>query len=166
MSAKVLVSVISRRLLLGVLLAATAACGAVTPVEARHKKPFTQALTIIDDKGRADRFNVEFVDTDASRERGLMFRTTLAPNAGMLFDFLTPQQTAFWMKNTYISLDIIFIGPDGHILNIAKQATPLSEDSLLSAGPVRGVLEIPGGRSDELDIGPGDLVKHPIFGTN
>ena len=165
MSAKVSVSVLSRRLLLGVLLAAMAACGAVTPVEARHSKPLTQPLTVVDSAGKPHRFNVEFVDTDASRERGLMYRTALAPNAGMLFDFLTPQQTAFWMKNTYIRLDIIFIAPDGHILNIAKQATPLSEEELLSAGPVRGVLEIPGGRSDQLGIGPGDLVKHPIFGT-
>ena len=165
MAARVLVSVVSRRLLLGSLLAAAAACGASTNVQARHKKSPTEPLTIVDSAGKPHNFKVEFVDDDASRERGLMYRTALAPDAGMLFDFIQPQEVSFWMKNTYIPLDIIFIDQDGHILNIAKQAKTLSLDEIPSAGPARGVLELNGGRCDQLGIEPGDVVKHRIFGN-
>ena len=164
MAAKVLVSLVSRRFLLGSLFSCAAACSA-TGVQARHKKPRTEPLSIVDSRGHVDKFEVEVVDTEATRERGLMYRTTLAPNAGMLFDFPEPRQEAFWMKNTYIPLDIIFIDQTGQILNIAKQATPLSLDEILSAGPVRGVLEIAGGRSDQLGIEAGDVVRHRIFGN-
>ena len=163
MTARVLVGVISRRLLLGLLLCAAVACGAPSGVEAKHANGLTEPLQIVSAGGKVARFKVEVVDNDATRERGLMYRTSLAPDAGMLFDFKTPQQVFFWMKNTYIPLDLIFIDADGHILNIAKQATPLSLDSIPSAGAALGVLEIAGGRSDQLGITAGDVVKHRIF---
>ena len=94
-----------------------------------------------------------------------MFVRDLAENRGMLFIAKAPRVFDMWMKNTYIPLDIIFIDETGQILNIAKQATPLSLDEILSAGPVRGVLEIAGGRSDQLGIEAGDVVKHRIFGN-
>jgi uncharacterized membrane protein (UPF0127 family) len=81
----------------------------------------------------------------------------------MLFDYDPPQPVAFWMKNTFISLDIIFIDGDGRILNIAENTTPLSLERLRSAGEVRGVLEINGGLSAKLGIKPGDKVRHELF---
>jgi hypothetical protein len=109
------------------------------------------------------RFHVEIADNDAEREQGLMYRRTMAADHGMLFEFDPPQPVSFWMHNTYLSLDIIYIGPDGRILNIADHATPFSDENLPSAGPVRGVLELNAGRAEALGILPGDLVRHHIF---
>jgi uncharacterized membrane protein (UPF0127 family) len=108
-------------------------------------------------------FQVEIADTDASREQGLMFRKNLGPNKGMLFDFKRPQQAAFWMKNTLIPLDILYIAADGRIVSIARNAVPHSEVPIPSGGVVLGVLEIAGGRAAQLGIYPGDRVKHRIF---
>ena len=144
------------------LMAATAACSTASS-DARNPQGPTEPLDVVAHDGKVRHFKVEVVDNDDSRERGLMFRMSLAPNAGMLFDFKTPQGVSFWMKNTYIPLDIIFIGSDGHILNIARQARPMDESNLPSAGPALGVLEIAGGRAAQLDIEPGDLVCNRIF---
>ena len=163
---KALKGVFSRRSLIAGLLSLVAACTAVDRLEAHRSRSPTEPLSVITGAGKTYHFRVEIADTDTSRERGLMYRRSLAPDAGMLFDFKTPQEVAFWMKNTYIPLDIIFIGPDGRILNIAANATPMSEANLPSAGPVLGVLEIKGGRALELGIGPGDGVRHRIFPAN
>ncbi len=108
-------------------------------------------------------FTVEIADTNATRERGLMFRKHLAGDQGMLFDFKTPQVVAFWMKNTLIPLDMLFIAPDGHVVSIARQATPMSETPIPSGGDILGVLEIRGGRAAELGVEPGDQVRERIF---
>jgi len=108
-------------------------------------------------------FSVEVVREEKERSRGLMFRQELAENLGMLFDYDPPQQISFWMKNTFLSLDIIFIGSDGRILNIAEKTTPLSLERLPAEGKVRGVLEINGGLSAKLGIKPGDRVRHALF---
>ncbi len=108
-------------------------------------------------------FQVEIADNDASREQGLMFRKSLGPDKGMLFDFKRPQETAFWMKNTLIPLDILYIAADGRIVSIARNAVPYSEVPIPSGGVVLGVLEIAGGRAAQLGIYPGDRVKHRIF---
>lgn len=89
-----------------------------------------------------------------------MFVRHLAPNRGMIFPYDPPQQTAFWMHNTLIPLDIIYVGTDHRILNIAN-ARPLDDTPLPSGGPVSGVLEIAGGRAAELGIVPGDKVRWP-----
>ena len=122
----------------------------------------TEELTI-DTAAGPVRFNVEIADTEEERARGLMFRPSLADDHGMLFDFNPPEAVSFWMHNTMISLDIIFIGTDGRILNIADHATPYSDASIPSAGVARGVLEIGGGRAEALGIHPGDRVHHRIF---
>jgi uncharacterized membrane protein (UPF0127 family) len=88
-----------------------------------------------------------------------MSRKQMAADAGMLFLFERPDPAVFWMKNTYIPLDMIFIGPDGRILNIEANTVPMSLEPVYSAGPASGVLELAGGRSAELGIKPGDLVK-------
>jgi uncharacterized membrane protein (UPF0127 family) len=110
------------------------------------------------------KFRVELANTDASRSRGMMFRTQMAPDAGMLFDFFTEQPASFWMRNTLIPLDMIFIKADGTILNIHQRAIPHDETSINSAGPVRAVLEVNGGTASRLGIKPGDKVDHAIFG--
>jgi len=93
------------------------------------------------------RFTVEMAVNWPEQERGLMFRKSLAPNAGMLFDFMTEQEEAFWMKNTLIPLDMLFIKANGKIARIAAKAVPLSTNSVPSYEPVRAVLEIAGGRA-------------------
>jgi uncharacterized membrane protein (UPF0127 family) len=122
----------------------------------------TEVLTI-DTQGGQVRFNVEIADDDRERNRGLMFRDPLPDDRGMLFHFQTPEFASFWMRNTPSSLDIIFIGLDGRILNIADHTTPYSEESIPAAGLTRGVLEIRAGRAEELGIRPGDRVRHRIF---
>lgn len=87
-------------------------------------------------------YDVEVVDTEASFKKGLMYRKMLPEENGMIFDFEIPRITSFWMKNTYIPLDIIFIGIDGRIVNIAENTTPLSEELISSKAVVSAVLEI------------------------
>jgi uncharacterized membrane protein (UPF0127 family) len=108
-------------------------------------------------------FGVEMAVTPEEQAKGLMFRRQLPEKQGMLFDFHREQPTAFWMKNTYIPLDMIFIRADGRILRIAENTKPLSEDLVPSGGPVRAVLEVIGGTAKKLGIAAGDRVKHPIF---
>ncbi|MGC2132522.1 MAG: DUF192 domain-containing protein, partial [Xanthobacteraceae bacterium] len=100
-------------------------------------------------------FSVELATNDAERARGLMFRKSLPEGHGMLFDFQTEQPVQFWMRNTYIPLDMIFIRGDGRVLNIAQNATPLSDALIPSAGPVRGVLEVIAGTARKYHIAPG-----------
>ncbi|HEY7853438.1 MAG TPA: DUF192 domain-containing protein [Caulobacteraceae bacterium] len=109
------------------------------------------------------RFKVEVAENSASRERGLMFRRALAPDRGMLFDFKRAQPVAFWMKDTLIPLDMLFIAADGHILSIARNAVPMSEAPVPSGGAVLGVLEIAGGRAAAIGAAPGDRVRDRIF---
>jgi uncharacterized membrane protein (UPF0127 family) len=109
-------------------------------------------------------FGVELAVTPEEQARGLMFRRDLPEMQGMLFDFHREQPTSFWMKNTYVSLDMIFIRADGRILSIAENTVPLSEALVPSGGPVRAVLEVIAGTCKKLGIAPGDRVKHPIFG--
>jgi uncharacterized membrane protein (UPF0127 family) len=106
-------------------------------------------------------FTVEVVDTPAARNKGLMFRQSLAKDAGMLFDFKQEQQTAFWMQNTFIPLDMVFIAADGEVRTIHVNAKPHDTTSIPSGVPVQFVLEIPGGRSVEIGLKPGDRIEHP-----
>lgn len=106
-------------------------------------------------------FNIEVVDTAESRAQGLMYRQELAPDAGMLFDFLEDREVSFWMRNTFIPLDMVFITGDGVVKNIHVNARPHDPTGIPSDGPVQFVLEIPGGRSVELGIEAGDTVTHP-----
>jgi len=108
-------------------------------------------------------FAVEMAENDAERAKGLMFRKELPEGRGMLFDFHREQEVSFWMENTYIPLDMIFIRGDGRILRIAENTEPLSTRIISSGGPVRAVLEVIAGTARKLDIAPGDRVGHPIF---
>jgi len=108
-------------------------------------------------------FTVEIADTEAARSKGLMFRKSLPPGHGMLFNFRKEAPVGFWMKNTLIPLDMIFIRGDGRILSIAENTQPLSEEVIPSGGPVLAVLEVSGGTARKLGIAPGDRVANPIF---
>ena len=111
------------------------------------------------------RFAVELARTPDERAMGLMYRTRLADDAGMLFLFPRPVMASFWMHNTLISLDMLFISADGRIVNIVAEAEPLTLDSRRSAAPVVAVLELAGGRAAALGIMPGDRVRHAALKT-
>ena len=108
-------------------------------------------------------FSVELATTDKERETGLMYRKELPDGKGMLFDFSPEQQISMWMKNTYISLDMIFIRADGRILRIAENTEPQSLNIISSGGLAKGVLEVIAGTAQKYGIAPGDRVAHPLF---
>ena len=108
-------------------------------------------------------FSVELASNEEQRSRGLMFRKELPEGQGMLFDFQREQEVAFWMKDTPLPLDMIFIRANGRILRIVENTVPFSLQQVPSGGPVRGVLEVIGGTARKLGIAPGDQVAHPIF---
>lgn len=145
-----------------VLLVGLAGASLVRPSSLLASEPRLEPLTIHTARGPA-RFMVEIADNDASRAQGLMNRKSLAPDRGMLFDFHTPRPVAFWMRNTYIPLDMVFIRNDGTILSIARKTRPLSDTPVPSGGAVRAVLELIGGRAAEIGALPGDRVSHRIF---
>jgi hypothetical protein len=123
-----------------------------------------QTLEIVSKTG-VHTLTVELADNDADREKGLMFRKELPEGSGMLFDFHAEAPVSFWMQNTYIPLDMIFIRSDGRILRIAENTEPLSTKIVPSGGPVRAVLEVIGGTARKMGIAPGDRVASPIFKT-
>jgi len=108
-------------------------------------------------------FSVEMATTEEEKQTGLMYRKELADGKGMLFDFSPEQQISMWMKNTYISLDMIFIRADGRILRIAENTEPLSTKIISSGGLTKGVLEVVAGTAQKYGIQPGDRVAHPLF---
>jgi uncharacterized protein len=121
-----------------------------------------QPLEIVTKNG-VQVFSVEMATTEQEKETGLMYRKELPDGKGMLFDFSPEQQVSMWMKNTYISLDMIFIRADGRILRIAENTEPLSTKIIPSGGPAKGVLEVIAGTAKKYGIEPGDRVAHPLF---
>lgn len=150
------------------LLLAVPACtsgGAAQVTAATAQAGQTIPLTVTT-AGGACAFKVEVARTPADQEKGLMFRTDIAKDGGMIFtpypaDGGPPREASFWMKNTPSSLDIIFIRADGTIAAIAENTVPFSETPVASGEPVAAVLEILGGRAAELGIAEGDRVSWP-----
>ena len=134
--------------------------GTVTdrPLDAAELQP----LEIVTKSGVRN-FSVELAATDEELDRGLMYRRELPEGRGMLFDFKEDRPVGMWMKNTYISLDMLFIRLDGTIVKIAEKAKPHSLNTITSGAPVRAVLEVLGGTARKLGIRAGDKVVHPIF---
>ena len=124
--------------------------------------PKTEPLSIMTSKG-AREFQVEVARTDEEQRLGLMFRTSLPQDRGMLFVYDPPQEITMWMRNTRIPLDMVFIAADGRVLRIARETEPYSLDVIASKGTAAAVLEINGGLSQKLGIQPGDQVRHPAF---
>jgi len=121
---------------------------------------------VIDTADGPVELTVEVAASDDARQRGLMHRESLDPDAGMLFDFQREQIVSIWMENTLNPLDILYIRSDGRIAKIIAHAQPMSRRQLLSDFPVLSVLEINAGRSAELGISPGDIVRHALFGND
>ena len=122
----------------------------------------TASLTIVA-AGGPHKFTVEVATTPAQMEQGLMFRRSLAPDAGMLFDYGAPSPAMMWMKNTLIPLDMLFVDAAGRIVNIHERAVPGSLATIAATAPVRAVIELNGGTAARLGIRPGDRVEFPIF---
>jgi uncharacterized membrane protein (UPF0127 family) len=140
------------------LLLPIAAC---QPAEALGPSPAgleQSRVSVTTAGGKKRRFVVEIADTPEQQSYGLMNRQSLEPNRGMIFPYDPPQPVSFWMKNTYIPLDIIFIAPGGRVSRIEENTVPLSLEPVVSTEPVEAVLEIAGGRSAELGIAAGDKV--------
>lgn len=119
-------------------------------------------VTLLVDGGPAT-FQVEVADEPAEQARGLMFRPSMADDAGMIFVFDPPRPASFWMRNTMIPLDMIFIDDTGRVESIAVRRDTYSQRASSSEGPVRAVLEINAGLSEALGIGPGAQAVHPAF---
>lgn len=146
-------------------MAAAAACGSTTsaseaPLERSPAGLDQVPLTITSSNGE-HRFTVEVARTPEEQAQGLMNRNSVPPDRGMIFPYDPPVQVSFWMKNTLVPLDMIFIGADGKIGRIAANTTPMSLDPVASIDPVSAVLEVAGGRAAELGIKPGDKVSWP-----
>ena len=153
----------TRRILL-LFCVATIASLAVSSVKAQLQRFATSELTIVSATG-SHRFTVEVAETPEQMQQGLMYRRTMAADAGMLFDYKTPTMATMWMRNTFIPLDMLFIDAQGRIVNIHQRAVPQSLDIIASAAPIRAVIELNGGTAARLGIAPGDQVRHPIFGN-
>ena len=152
----------SRGRLAGLLLVATLSllgglC-ANLPARAASFQPLEIAT-----KSGVQVFSVEMATTEEEKTTGLMYRKELPDGKGMLFDFSPEQQISMWMKNTYSSLDMIFIRADGRILRIAENTEPMSTKIISSGGLAKGVLEVIAGTAQKYGIKPGDRVAHPLF---
>lgn len=142
-----------KALTMGLFLVGQAAYAECQPDSVSLRGPFGTA-----------RFDISIADDPAERNRGLMFVEDMAPLQGMLFVYDQPQRVSFWMRNTLIPLDMLFIGADGVLRNIHKEAQPLDETPIFGGEDIQYVLEINGGMSDRLGLAPGDELQHPAFG--
>jgi uncharacterized membrane protein (UPF0127 family) len=137
---------------------AVLAGGLSGPVDAMRREPLklhtARGVHII---------NTEITETPEEKAMGLMFRTSLSDDAGMLFFYDTPQEITMWMRNTYIPLDMVFIRPDGIVHRIEAWTQPFSEKIISAGANVSACLELAGGAAERLGLKPGDRVEHPLF---
>lgn len=121
-----------------------------------------EKMTLVTSSGEKE-ITVEITETSEEKMRGLMFRTSLADDQGMIFHYDQPQDVTMWMRNTYIPLDMVFIKADGTIHRIEVRTEPLSERIISSQGNVVACLELAGGASERLGLKAGDKVRHKLF---
>jgi uncharacterized membrane protein (UPF0127 family) len=145
------------------LFVAAALCVLLTaPIDAKIR---VDRLWIVAANGQEVPIDIEVAEAPKEKALGLMFRTELADNKGMLFPYDEARELSMWMHNTYIPLDMVFIRPDGVIHRIEKRAEPMSDRVINSDGPVSAVLELAGGAAERLGIKEGDRVRYPLFGA-
>lgn len=154
---------------LGVALALTLTAAAPAIAQIPRQDPRTcrgqpeirplERLQLRTDKGVSS-FQVEIADSEMEREYGLMCRRSLAPDRGMLFLFSRAEPQMFWMRNTLVPLDIVYIGENGRVVSISRNVQPLDESGAPSAGPAKFVLELAAGRAAQVGLLPGDRVLH------
>jgi hypothetical protein len=155
--------------LVAAIVAGSAVCGLPARAEV-DRNPNAMAspafrttdLAIVTGKGRFP-FRVELADTPETQARGLMYRTSLPADRGMLFVFAEPRPVAMWMKNTFVPLDMIFLDGAGRVVDVAERTEPLSTAIIQSRAPARAVLEVSGGTARRIGLGIGDIVEHPAF---
>jgi uncharacterized protein len=154
----------NRRFLLAVLALAPSAVFAQSdePTGPQPELP-KQQIVIVTKAGQRHTFSVEMAATPAQQTTGLMFRKSVPPDGGMLFDWGAPRQSEMWMKNTLVPLDMVFIAADGTIDSIAENTVPRSLRIIASHGPVLATLELAGGTTARLGITVGDKVLAPMF---
>jgi hypothetical protein len=139
-----------------------AACKTESPATAAAAESGLELIPLeIRSAGQVHHFTVEVARTEEEQAKGLMFRQSLAPDRGMIFPFVPPRAASFWMKNTFIPLDMVFVRADGTIARIADNTVPQSLDPVQVGEPVTAVLEIAGGRAAELGITESDKVSWP-----
>jgi uncharacterized membrane protein (UPF0127 family) len=155
----------TRRLLLILALLLPSLAGAQPGVDRPQPKLRVESLTIVTRDGVRHVLRVEMAVRPEDQMIGMMFRTGMEPDEGMLFDWGAPRESAMWMRNTLIPLDMVFIAADGRIHRIAERAVPQSLATVESRGPVRATLELQGGAAERLNLRVGDRVEHRIFGT-
>lgn len=146
----------------GVVFAAYAADKGKTAASGALPVKLREPLTVHTQRGDYA-FSVEVVSDPQEMSLGLMFREEVPEKTGMLFDFGAPRRISMWMKNTLAPLDMLFIAPDGEIVDIAKNTTPFSLEPIISERPALAVLEVRAGTCNHYGIAPGDKVKHPLF---
>jgi uncharacterized membrane protein (UPF0127 family) len=159
----------NRRHLLALLAAAPIAARAraqalKTPTGPQPELP-KERLVIVTRDGQEHAFEVEVAGTPEQQTVGLMFRASVAPDGGMLFDWGDERESTMWMRNTIAPLDMVFIKADGRVRSIAENTVPESLVTIPSHGPVRATLELAAGTTARLGIVVGDLVKARIFGN-
>lgn len=149
------------RAVLGAALFFVMLCAMLAPgtTEAKMRR---EPLTLVT-AGGTHTFEVEVASSPEEKAMGLMFRTSLADNAGMLFPYSPPQEATMWMRNTYISLDMIFIRADGTVHRVEARTEPFSERVIASQGDVAAVLELKAGTAARIGLKPGDQVRHSLF---
>jgi len=148
------------KILFGIILSAAVISGGASAQQARLA---TDEVKVETRSGVTHSFDTEMALTVTQQASGMMLRKSIGPNQAMLFVYSEPARRQFWMRNTLIPLDIIFIREDGRIVNIIRSAAPQTDDPRKSRGPAIGVLEIAGGRAKELGIRPGDRIIHPLY---
>ena len=139
------------------------ACALMLGSAAAFAAELPRDVVMVETSSSQYRFEVEVADDAAERSEGLMYRQSLADNAGMLFLYPETRPVQFWMKNTPLSLDIVFVREDGTIARIAENTTPMSEDLIPSGEPVRAVLEVKAGTMRLLGVTVGDRLRNPTY---
>ena len=154
-----------RAIVLGWFLGLSLLAAWVTPADSQQGlASFTRdSLVLHKSDGTEPAFDVELAVSPQQQAQGLMYRPSLAADAGMLFIYRPAREVSMWMKNTVIPLDMLFIAEDGEIVKIVERAVPFSLTTISSDGRVRAVLEINGGMINRLGIRPGDRLVHPAF---
>ncbi len=154
-----------RRALITLALLSPAALRAQPGVDRPQPRLPTERLVIVTRDGTRHSFTVEMAISPEHQMVGLMFRPSVAPDEGMLFDWGAPRESSMWMRNTISALDMLFIAADGRIHRIAERTVPYSLAAIDSRGPVRATLELVAGTAERLNLRVGDRVEQRIFGN-
>ncbi|WP_431301971.1 DUF192 domain-containing protein [Sediminicoccus sp. BL-A-41-H5] len=154
-----------KRLLLALALLMPTLAAAQPGVDRPQPRLAEEPMVIVTRDGTRHAFRAEMAIQPNEQMVGMMFRTTMAPDEAMIFDWGAPRESSMWMRNTLIPLDMLFVAADGRIHRIHERAVPQSLATIDSRGPVRATIEVPGGTAERLNLRVGDRVLQRIFGS-